>query len=440
MALADEAVNVQITAGTRTPSRAGFGTPLILGYHTVWTSGDRVRTYSSPSAMLGDGFTVNDPLYKMAQRLFGQPNSPTRIKVGRLPSPHAKTVELTVTNATEGDVITFGYTLPNGTTGTISYTILAAASTTSVATAIAALLNALTGIDASSASAVITVSATTDGQVFYLSGIETSNGVSFEDVTADAGYDTELSAIELVDDDWYFALIDVPSYQNVLDVAAWAETRTKLFLTQTQDSQELTSGGVLGAALKAAGYNRTHVQYVNDQQEYIDAALCGLVAPKDAGTVNWAWKALAGPTVQALSDTARGNLIGDNVNYYVSTKNLSVTWDGRAASGQYMDIQRGIDLITARIQESVLYKLANTDKIDYTDEEVDSFLSLIRGVLLRQSGPGKFIDEDSILVTGPKVADVDIVDRANRYLPDLQFSAVLRGAVNSVKVTGIVSV
>ena len=45
--------NVSITSATQTPSRVGFGTPLVLGYFTAWP--DRVRTYSSLTAMVADG-------------------------------------------------------------------------------------------------------------------------------------------------------------------------------------------------------------------------------------------------------------------------------------------------------------------------------------------------------------------------------------------------
>jgi hypothetical protein len=43
MAGIGDIVQVTITSNTRTPTRAGFGTPLLMTYHTEWA--DRVRVY-----------------------------------------------------------------------------------------------------------------------------------------------------------------------------------------------------------------------------------------------------------------------------------------------------------------------------------------------------------------------------------------------------------
>ena len=46
----------------------------------------------------------------------------------------------------------------------------------------------------------------------------------------------------------------------------------------------------------------------------------------------------------------------------------------------------------------------------------------------------------SIVVTVPKAKDVSSVNKANRNLPDVKWSATLSGAVHTVQVTGTVSV
>lgn len=77
----DELVNITVTTTTATPSRAGFGTPLIAAYHTRWN--DRVRVYTSLSAMAQDGFLTTDPAYKAASAMLSQNPRVTRVKIGR---------------------------------------------------------------------------------------------------------------------------------------------------------------------------------------------------------------------------------------------------------------------------------------------------------------------------------------------------------------------
>ncbi len=58
-------------------------------------------------------------------------------------------------------------------------------------------------------------------------------------------------------------------------------------------------------------------------------------------------------------------------------------------------------------------------------------LGIVRGVIA--ADPAPFSD-------GPKVADVSVVDRGNRHLPDLTFSFRLSGGIKTVDVQGTVSV
>src|SRR5690606_15532204 len=219
---------------------------------------------------------------------------------------HDHTQEITITSAVEGEVVEMTVVGPDGTETAISYTILAAATTSTVATAVAALLDALTGVDASAASAVITVTPTTPGGMVYIRGLANA---TIKDTTADAGYDDDLGTLRLVDDDWYFILLDVNSEANVDLVAAWAETQTKIFVAQTQDTGELDGTGTLLSGLEALAYERTGTLVVDAIQEYGAAAWVGTVAPKDPGSVTWKFRKLTGVTPQSLTTTQETNVL-----------------------------------------------------------------------------------------------------------------------------------
>ena len=129
-------VTVNISVDTRVISRAGFGVPLLVGYHTRFA--ERVRSYTSAAAMLDDGFVATDPLYQAALVLMGQSVKPPVFKIGRRAGAATQTVRYTPLAATEGLVF-------SGSIGgaTWTRTAPAASSVGAECTAIAAAINAL---------------------------------------------------------------------------------------------------------------------------------------------------------------------------------------------------------------------------------------------------------------------------------------------------------
>ena len=79
----DTIVVVTISATTLTPSRTGFGTPLLAGFFATSVFPERVRTYSGTAGMLTDGFLANDPIVRAAGKIFAQSPHPTNVKIGR---------------------------------------------------------------------------------------------------------------------------------------------------------------------------------------------------------------------------------------------------------------------------------------------------------------------------------------------------------------------
>lgn len=102
MALSDIIV-LAISATTVTPTQAGFGTPLLLAYHTHYS--DRVRIYNLPSDLVADGFSVTEPAYLMATALKAQNPSITQFMVGRRALPVTQIYTLTINDATVGDAV-----------------------------------------------------------------------------------------------------------------------------------------------------------------------------------------------------------------------------------------------------------------------------------------------------------------------------------------------
>jgi len=105
----ESVVDVQISAETRFPTRAGFGTMLVLGYHTAWL--ERVRVYEELDALADDGITENDPqtgkIYAAVRAAFSQNPRPRQIKVGRRVGAPDQSIRLTPTSVEEGWTYSF---------------------------------------------------------------------------------------------------------------------------------------------------------------------------------------------------------------------------------------------------------------------------------------------------------------------------------------------
>lgn len=123
MAALNDFVSVAIAiTGAVTLQQPAFGVPMIAAYHTHWA--DRSRSYSGPSAltaMVADGFSVNEAAYKAAQATLAQSPAPSRIVIGRRALPPLQSFTLTCTDGTVGDQYKFSIVGSDGKSHAVSY-------------------------------------------------------------------------------------------------------------------------------------------------------------------------------------------------------------------------------------------------------------------------------------------------------------------------------
>jgi hypothetical protein len=433
----EDIVQITITAATNTPTRPGFGTPLLAVSKVPATWGaNRVRTFSKLSELTDAGFLVTDPAYLMATKLASQNPRPRKFKIGKRALVPSQTIELKCLSATEGDV----YTITVGT-DVITYTVPAAVTPTDVAAAIAALIDALTSAVATSAVDVITVTPQTAGALLNFKSI--SKLFKLTDITADPGIATDLAAIAAEDSDWYGLALDSNSQAEVVAGAAWTEAAKKLFFANTTDygNKDPAYTYDLMYVLKAAGYKRTAVLFSGAELlSYSGLAWMSEEFPFDPGKRTWAFKSLSGVTVDTLTAGETAAIEGKNGNHYTPVAGLSVTQNGKSAQGEFIDTTRFIDWLESEMKIQVFAALANAPKIPYTDKGVGTIVATITSVLRAGVRAGGLADDDNLFVRAPKVADVDSISRGARLLPDVEFGGRLAGAIHAVKVAGTLSV
>jgi hypothetical protein len=438
-------VNVTITSDSRGLVRKSFGEVLVAGKHDAW--GERYRVYDAGPALqniVADGIVAGSPIYKTVQSVVSQNPKVEKVIVGRLVSDFTHISTLTVqASVTVGDVYAFNVRAPNGGAVTaISYTAQSGDTPTLVATAVAALINAITDISSAGVAAVITNTADNVNEMWQFEDLDVEQ-FAFEDTTVDSSLATELGEINTLYPGWYdMHLADCQSKARILVVAAWVETLEKIFGATSFDTENGVTGTTTSVmyALNAADYFRTYCIYSNDQNSRAAAGWAGKMLPLDPGSATWAYKSISGTTVDTMTASFEAEIKLSKGNTYTVIAGLNNTTEGTMASGEWIDAIWGRDWFVATVRENVFGLLANSLKVPYTNPGVESVKKEVRAA--QDAGiAGLFLAaEPAPFVTAPRVADIANADKIARLLPDVYFEQTLAGAIHAINLVGVLKV
>jgi hypothetical protein len=256
----------------------------------------------------------------------------------------------------------------------------------------------------------------------------------------------DLNTIQQVDDTWYALAMTDRTLATVFSAAGWTEGQVKLFGTASSDPNIINlAAGVdlssIAAKCNQAGYIRTFVLYHQDaENDFPECAWFGGVLPLDPGSETWKFKRLNSISYSNLTITQSQNARNKKANTYEFIGGVGITREGTVAQGEFIDIVRGVDWLTSRIQEFVYSVLVNSNKVPYTDAGITAIESEVRRAL--QLGiSNNFIAEDpEPIITVPKAANVPPNDKAQRILKNVRFQATLSGAIQAVEIIGTVTV
>lgn len=431
-------VTVNITTSTASPTRPGFGQPLIAAYVSSTIIPGRSMQFGSLTEMVSAGFAVTDPAYLCASKIFSQNPSVKDIKVGRRALAFSQVVQLTCL----GIASPLQYSMKvGGQQVTVTGTGTANGDAAALTTAINALsISGLTTTNPGAPSAIVQL-AMSSGKLIDVQFDTTHTTVA--DTTADPGIATDLAAILAVDTDWYGLLLDSNSPAEILATAAWAEANgPKLFLTNCSDTAIMNPSSTTDVAfeLKSFSYARTALLMSKTSLlSYSGAAWMGNRFPFDPGSDTWAFKTLAGVAADIMSDAQVHAVENKNANVYTTVAGLNITQFGITPSGEFIDVVRGIDWLRSELQISVFGLLANNAKIPFTDSGIDAIRSTILGVMQEGIDAGLLAASPKPIVSTPTAASVDSIDKSKRNLPNVTFSATLAGAIHATTISGTVS-
>lgn len=421
-------------------ARRSFGVGMLLHYHTKGLG--RVLTITAPEDLTTLGFASTDPIWIPVNAVFGQAVRPKTLKIGRRANAPSQTLTITVgATLVEGDEIRFTV---NDTE--IEYTILAAATPTSVAAALVPLINAAAGgTPASSAIGVITIATAANGLIRFRSW---TGHLSFKSTGADPGLAADLNAI-YAEDKNFTAIELVHMNEAESKVAAqWAETNDVIFEPTFYDSEIADVLVTTDAAsdLDALNYKNTASWWSGkDTSAHIGFALfCWLSAQTLPGGETQAHKQLSGILADDAESVNSGELIAIrdkscNV-YYQLYEDRAVTWEGITSEGRFIDSRRFL-LWQAYDLELSLFDAVNSqpDKLPFDEDGRQALISAVKASLGR-GVTQKGIDKDRpFVIEAPEMSTVTAANRAARVFPDITVRFFEAGAIHATSMTVLVS-
>lgn len=441
MAITDIA-NVTISLQGVTVSRQGYGTPLFLTKHRF--TEEVVTSYSNLVAV-GQVFPTTSNAYKAAQQFFSNTPTGKSFKVGRIESNLVLTVDAVAT----GKV--FSFSIKSGVaSANISITATGGDTTTTVATAIAAAVEASsvgTLVAATSALGVVTI-APTGNNKFAVSALTNVVDTYTSSVTAAQALQTALDA----DSDCYFITSEDKSAAWVAAMAEDVEARKLQYFVSVSGADNYGSytkgnaiaGDILGK-LSDEGYFRSVGMYHQDAATFPELTYVGYNAPFDAGSVLWTNNVVsisASKNIDGniLTGTQQDNLQKRNATFIRVEGGQNATRGGRVAAGEPIDNIRGRDWLENEMKANLTQLLLSQQgsKIPYTNDGVNRIRSVMAKTLdlaVRRN----FIN-DNYRITLADVRDVSAANKAQGLFNDGSFVAELSGGVELVDITGTLSV
>jgi hypothetical protein len=185
-------------------------------------------------------------------------------------------------------------------------------------------LNAVAGKNytAAGATSPITITGNTAGAWFSIQVADVTTQQVVE-TTADPGIAADLIAITAENPAWYGLLLGCNSLLLGQAAAVWVEANNRQLFAASNDSRTVTTTtgtGDLLDVLKTNSYTRSSGWYHPDPAAFMHAALLGKCFPFEPGSVNFAFKTLAGIATFSMTSTHRTNITARNANSATSRR------------------------------------------------------------------------------------------------------------------------
>jgi hypothetical protein len=487
----NDLISAQIVLSPTAAPTSNFGALLVLGSSAVIDVVERVRTYSSLTAVAND-FGTSAPEYLAAQAFFGQSPQPATLLVGSWAQSathgllHGGALSAgqqalaTFTAITNGGV-TFNIDGSAVNLSTLNFS--SAVSLNSVASVLTTALGAhgscawnpvynrfefVSASTGASSSFGFGAPYGAGSDVSALLGSTAASGATSVAGQASETFAAAVAACANVSNAWYGvtpAASAMPSDTDLINTATAVEAmspRRFLFAT-TQEAGALSSSSTTDLAylIQNGQFTHTACQY-SSSSPYAAASLFARQASVNFNaqnsTITLMYKQEPGVAPETLTESQAAALKAKNCNVFVNYNNSTaiIQW-GTVGSGQYIDTIVGCDWLQNALQVALFNALySSTTKIPQTDAGVNVLLTTADAILAQAVdngliAPGVWNGPNlGAIVTGqmlskgyylyaPPIASQSASARAARQAPTIQAAIKLGGAIHSASILVSVS-
>lgn len=266
--------------------------------------------------------------------------------------------------------------------------------------------------------------------------------VSIGQVFEDESFEQAYRLISEEYPNFYAVIITSREVDDQLKIAALIETERRIFGISSNDTDildEKNTSNILHK-LKELGTKRTFVMYSSHAKDDVfpEAAWLGLMLTKEPGRATWKFQSLSGFAADYLSSTRINAIEAKSGNYFCTLAGRDVTFNGKMANGEFIDVISGLDWVTAELQIQVGNALVSSDKIPFTNQGIAIIEQAIHCALSKAASM-EIIDKESIKIIVPDVNNMSETDRENRNLTGIKIEARLSGAIHKLKIQGTIS-
>jgi hypothetical protein len=265
-----------------------------------------------------------------------------------------------------------------------------------------------------------------------------------------------LDKIVAEDNEFYGILIADATTDGIAtdyaSVAIWADTTGKFVFGGDDDKTglatltALNSSGAQNACCMVNTYLRSDGSGIDAWQDtmgYADVAFCSKILGMRIGSYTAVYKKLKGMKADKFTSSEIQAITNLNGCYYGTTYGQDMTEGGRvtdggaSGTGEWVDIEIGIDWLEVRMQEAIFKTITRQAKIPYTDKGTATLETAIEGVLELGVKYGLLA---SYTISREPVSKQTQEDKANRVYNGLSWNATLAGAIHTTTIYGNVEV
>lgn len=372
----EQVATVTLLYGATNIRETQFDIPLILTGHNV--TGDTIAYYTSSDALLEAGFSITDPAYVMAVKLFQGLFAPSQVIVGK-----REITNFTLTPVVE-ELATYTVTIKHGTK---KKEFKFVADDTPTASEIVVGLTEAINADPTYGP-LMTVA--NDGSVITLTPVAGSYAsIASSGFTAETNYvgdvAEDIAALHDKDSSWFWVLSDSHKTEDVLAVAAWVEENDKVYFFSSQDPAIANKEeDNLLERLGDLGYIYTGLSLWKSDADatFPEAAAVGSICSAQPGTTTMHGKTLVGVEVEKLPQTQENNIVQQNGNIYRKEHGLPFYRDGLMVNGYFADYVVHSLWFKARTEESLFTLFKQQSMLGGGVRATSNGLALIKQAVL----------------------------------------------------------